>query len=125
VLRLKRQRDIEPVVWQKPRGAIRPFHQRYGAFGCIVETEFGQLTRPRQPIEIGVHNREARQGIGLRQCKGRAWHLHRVVAGEIADQCASKSGLACAQIARQRDQIAGFEDSSDVRHQSVSRGFVG
>ena len=75
----------------------------------VVEAELGELGRPGQPVEIGVHQREARQLIGLHQGEGRARHFDRLVAGEMADQGAGESGLAGAEIAGQRDQVAGLE----------------
>ena len=66
-LRRQRKRDVEPVRRQKSGGAVGPFHQHHRVFGQIVEAELGELGRARQPVEIGVDQREARQLIGLDQ----------------------------------------------------------
>ena len=75
----------------------------------------------RQPVEIGMHERETRQLVGLHQREGRARHLDAVVAGEIADQRARERGLAGAEIAGQRHQVAGLERSGDVHRRSRTR----
>ena len=63
----------------------------------------------RNPIEVGMNQREARQFIVLHKRESRAWHLDGLVAGEVADQRAREGGFAGAKIARQRHQIAGLE----------------
>ena len=112
--------DVEPVGRQKSGGAVRPFHHHHRAVGQIVEAEFGEFGGAGQPVEIGVNQREARQLIGLNESEGRARHFDRVVAGEIADQRAREGRLAGAEIARQRDQIAGFERGGDVDHEALA-----
>ena len=41
----------------------------------------------------------------------------RFVAGDVADEGAREGGLAGAEIARQRDQVAGLDQPGDVGHQ--------
>ena len=113
-LRRQREGDVEAVGRQESGGAVGPFHQHHGAVGQIVEAEFGELGRARQPVEIGMNEREARQLVALHQSEGRARHLDRVVAREVADQRARESGLAGAEVARQRHEIAGLERGGDV-----------
>ena len=113
----QRQCDVEPVGRQEARGAVGPFQQRHGAVGHVLEAEFGELARPRQTVEIGMHQRKSRQLVGLHQREGRARHLDRGVAGELADERAGKCGLAGAEIAGQRDQVTGFDGCGDVHHQ--------
>ena len=57
-----------------------------------------------------MHDGEARQRVGLHESEGRAWHIEPLVAGEMADQCARKCGLAGPEIARERDEVAGFQN---------------
>ena len=66
-----------------------------------------------------MHQRKPRQLVGLHQREGRARHLDRLVVGEIADQRAGERGLAGAEIARQRDQVAGLERGGDVDRQPL------
>ena len=71
-----------------------------------------------------MNEREARQLVGLHQGEGRARHLDRLVAGEIADQRARESRFAGAEIARQRHEIAGFERGGDVGREALRRLLV-
>ena len=66
-LRRQREGDVETVGRQEAGGAVGPFQQHHGAVGQIVEAELGEFRRARQPVEIGVHHREARQLVGLHQ----------------------------------------------------------
>ncbi len=91
----------------------------------VIEAELGQFRRPRQPVEVGMHQVEARQLIGLHQREGRARHFHGLVAGEMADQGAREGGLAGAEIAGQRDQVARLDQAGDVGHQAARGLFVG
>ena len=97
---VEREGDVEAVGRQEAGGAIGPFQQHHGAIGQIVEAELGKLGRAREPVEIGMNEREARKLVGLHQGEGRARHLDRIVAGEIADERAREGGLAGAEIAR-------------------------
>jgi hypothetical protein len=60
VLRCQCQRDVEPIGGQKSGGAVRPFQQRHRVLRDVVEAEFGKLIGSRQPVEISMHQREAR-----------------------------------------------------------------
>ena len=64
-LRRQREGDVEAVGRQKAGGAIGPFQQHHGAVGQIVEAELGEFGRARQPVEIGMNEREARQLVAL------------------------------------------------------------
>ena len=55
-----------------------------------------------------------RQFVGLHEREGRAWHFDRGIAGEIANERAGERCLARAEIARERNQIAGLERVGDV-----------
>ena len=113
-LRLQRERDVETVRRQEAGGAVRPFQQHDGLLGQIVEAKLGELARTLQPVQVGVHHREARQVVGLHQREGRARHRDVRIVGEIADHGAGEGGLAGAEIAGQRHQIAGLERRRDV-----------
>ena len=65
-------------------------------------------------VEVGMDQRKRRQVVALRQREGRARHFQRVVVGEIADHGARRGGLAGAEIAGQRDDVA--------RRRSAARG---
>ena len=114
----ERERDVEPVRRQKPRRAVRPFDQHDGVFRQVVEAEFGQLGGARQAVEVGMHHRKLRQIVGLHQREGRARHLDGLVAREIADQRAREHGLAGAEVARERDEVAGLQRIGDVDHEA-------
>ena len=123
-LRRQRKGDVETAGRQQAGGAVGPFQQHHGAVGQIVEAELGQFRGARQPVQIGMHQREARQLIGLDEGEGRARHFDAVVAGQIADQRAGKGGLAGAEIAGQRHQIAGLERAGDIGHEGGQRRLV-
>ena len=123
-MRRERERDVEPVGRQtRPRrGPAIPAAPR--PLGWLVEAELGKLARVRHAIEVGMHHREARQLVGLHQREGRARHLDRGIVGEMADQRARERGLAGAEIARQRDEIAGLEHGRDVDREALRRALV-
>ena len=75
-------------------------------------------------LPVGVQQRVRWQVVLLRQRKRRARHLDRVVTGEVADHGAGGCGLAGAEVARQRDDIAGPDQQREVGHQVTSRRFV-
>ena len=116
-LRRQRQRHVDAVGRQEAGGAVGPLHHHDGVFRQIVEAELGQLRRSRHAVEVGMHHREARQLVDLHQREGRARHLDRLVVSEIADHRARECGLAGAEIAGQRQHVAGFERGCDVHHQ--------
>jgi hypothetical protein len=72
-----------------------------------------------------MQQRKCRQVIALNQSEGRARHFQRLVVGEIADHCACRRGLARAEIAGQRDDIARADQQREVGHQMRGRGLVG
>ena len=125
VLRRQREGDVEPVGGEKSGGAVGPFQEDHATLGDIREAEFGELGRPRQPVEIGMHHGKTRQLVGLHQRERRARHFDGFIAGEMADERAGKGGLAGAEIAGQRDQVAGFDQRGDVEHQSMRCPLVG
>jgi hypothetical protein len=118
-LRRERERDVEPVRRQEAGRAIRPFHHRHGAFGQVVEAELLQFARRVEPVEVGMHHREARQFVDLHQREGRARHLYHGIAGEMADHGTGEGGLAGAEVARQRDQVAGLQRRRDVGDEAL------
>ena len=120
----KRKRYVEAIGWQKSGGAIRPFHEHDSARRQIIEAEFAEFGRARKPVEIRVHQDEARQLVGLHQREGRTWHFDGLIAGEVADQRARERGLAGAQIAGQRHQIAGLERERDLGRKPRRRPFA-
>src|SRR5882757_7248510 len=71
-----------------------------------------------------MQQRKRRQIVALHQGESRARHFQRLVAGEIADHCACRRGLAGAEIPRQRNDIAGADQQRQIGHQLCGRGFV-
>ena len=61
-----------------------------------------------------MHHLKPRQLVGLHEREGRARHLGGFVLGEVTDQGAREGGLAGAEIARQRDHVAGPQRIGDV-----------
>ena len=119
----ERERDVEPVRRQEAVGAVGPFQQHDRALGQVVEAELGELRRAREPVEVGVDHGKSRQVVDLHQGEGRAWHFERPVACKMADHGARERGLAGAEIARERDQVARLERAGDVDHQPA-RGLL-
>ena len=124
LLRHQGERDVEAIGRQESRRAVGPFEQHHGVFRQIVETELRKLARSRQPVEIGMDQRKARQIVILHQREGRARNGDDGVFREIADQRARERRLAGAEIARQRDEIAGLERIGDVGREPRRRLLV-
>ena len=80
-----RERDVEPIGWQRAGGAVRPFQQNDRRLGQIVEAELREFGCAAEPVEIGVDEGEARQLVILNEREGRARHLDGFVAGEQAN----------------------------------------
>ena len=115
--------DVDAIFGQRIGRALRPFDQRQRALRQRRQSDFLQLARIIDAIEIGVDKRK-RQIVALRQREGRARHFERVVVGEIADHGARRRGLAGAEIARQRDDVAGADQQREVGHQMRRRRLV-
>ena len=113
----ERERDVEPVGRQEAGGAVRPFDQHDGVLRQVVEAELGEFGRARQAVEVGMHHRKLRQVVGLHQREGRARHLDRRIVREVADERAREHGLAGAEVARERDQVARLQRIGDVDHE--------
>ncbi len=113
----ERERDVEPVRRQRVGRPVRPFDHDDSVLRQIVEAELGHFGGARQAVEIGVHQRKLRQIVGLHQREGRARHLDRFVAREIANECAHERSLAGAEIARKGNDVTGLERARDVDHQ--------
>ena len=75
-------------------------------------------------VEVGMDQRKRRQFVGLRERESRARHFQLIVGGEIADHRARRGGLAGAEIARQRDDVAGADQQREIGHQMRGRGLV-
>ena len=123
-MRRERERDIEPVSRERIRGAVRPFEQHHRGVRRLVDAELGKLARMGDAIEIGVHHGEPRQHVGLHQGEGRTRHLQRGIFGEMADQRARERGLAGAEVARERDQVARLQHRRDVDGEALRRALV-
>ncbi len=123
-LRRQREGDVEAVRRQQARRAVRPFQQHDAALRQIVEAELGKFRTAGEPVEIGMHQQKARQLVILHQREGRARHLDRVVAGEVTDQRPRERGLAGAEIAGQRHQIAAVQQSGYLSCEARGIGFA-
>src|SRR5262245_23179580 len=121
----KRERNVEPIGRQKAIRAVRPFEQHHRALGQVVEAELGELRRSRQAVEVGMDQWKLWQLVDLHQREGRARHLDRRVAGEIADERAHERGLAGPEIARERDEVAGFQRIGDVDGEPAGGVLIG
>ena len=64
-----------------------------------------------------MHDRKLRQVVGLHQREGRARHLDRRIARQIADKRPREHRLAGAEVARERDEVARLQCVGDVDHQ--------
>ena len=117
--------DVDAVGRQLVAGALRPFDQRDRAFGQRRQADLLQLGGVADAIEVGVQQRQGGQVVALRQRKRRARHFDRVVVGEIADHGPRRRGLARAQVARQRDDVAGRGQQREIGHQLRGRRLVG
>ena len=86
-------------------GALRPFDQRHTMLQHLVEAEFIQLFRRRQPVEVEMMHRHPRL-VRLNQREGRARHLKVRLAGQRPDQAARQRRLAGAKVAGKCEHIA-------------------
>src|SRR5947207_3729929 len=86
----QRESNVKAIWRQRSAGPIRPFHQNDSALRQVLETEFGELGRAGQPIEVGMSDAEARQFVDLHQSESRAGHLDGFVAGEMANERAGE-----------------------------------
>ena len=64
-------------------------------------------------------------GIGLDQREGRARHFQRGIVGERADEGAGEGGLAGAEPAGERHDVARREAGGDVLGEGGGRRLVG
>src|SRR6185369_3976827 len=108
--------DVDAIFGQRVGRAFRPFDQRQRVLRQRRQSDFLQLARIIDAIEIGVNNRK-RQIVALRQRECRAWHFQHGIVGEIADHGARRRGLARAEVARERDDIARADQQREVGHQ--------
>ncbi len=116
--------DIDAIGRQRTGGALRPFDQRQGCFRQRRQADLLEFGGIVDAIKVGVNQRERRQVVGLRKREGRARNLQRLVAGEIADHGAGRRGLAGAEVAGQRDDVAGADQQREIGHQMRGRGLV-
>ena len=95
------------------------------AFSAASSTPSSAARSPAPTrIQVGMHHGEARQRIGLHQREGRARHVERLVVRKMPDQRARERGLAGAEVARQRDEIARLEDRREVDREPARRELV-
>ncbi len=95
-----------------------PLRQRF------VEAEFVQLGWRRQAVEVEMLHRHARV-VGLHQREGRARHFEGRVVGQRPDQRPGQRRLAGAEIALQRQHVAGAQRHGEILAEPCGRGLVG
>ena len=121
----QRERDVQPVGRQDARRAIGPFDQHHRAFRQIVETEFREISRSGEPVEVDMHQCKLRQVVALHQRERRAWHFHQRIARQITDERTCEGGLASSEIARERNGIATLQRIGDVDRKPLRRMLAG
>ena len=117
------EHDLQPVGGEGWAGAVGPFHQSQRVVGGFLPADLLQLVGAAHAIEVGVDHVEPVEFVGLQQRVGRARHFERGVAGEGADERPRQGRLAGAEIAGQRDEIAGLEAQRQVTRQLL-RGLL-
>jgi hypothetical protein len=110
----QRECDLEAVGGQHFGGTVRPFEQDHRVLRRFIDPKLGELARVAHAIEVGMHDGEARQRIGLHQREGRARHVERVIGGKMPDQRTRKRGLARPEIPGECDEVARLEHRRDV-----------
>src|SRR5262245_1073071 len=98
--------NVEAILRQPRRGALRPLDNDRAFAESIIETELLELVR-LHAIEVAMAEREVRQLVTLYQRESRARHFGR--AAEPGDERAREGRLAGAERPRELDDIAGFE----------------
>jgi hypothetical protein len=123
-LRRHGESDVETVGRQETGGAVRPFQQHQRFLRQVVEAKLRQLGRVRDAVKIGMDDGQARQIVGLDQRKGRAGDFDTLIAREVADQRPGERGLACAEIAGERDQVSWLQADRDFAHEAAGRRLI-
>jgi hypothetical protein len=95
-------KGVRPKQASKP---LRPFDNKRRIRPRLIQGEFGQLLRIFDPIEVHMPQRNAKVLIGLDDREGRAGNV--ASEAEAAKKASSESGLARAEIAVERDHVAG------------------
>ncbi len=113
MLRRQREGDVDAVGRQPVAGAVRPFHQHDALLGRSSKPEFGEFVRTGEPVEIGMHQREARQVVGLHQRESRARHRDRRIASRDARISARANVVLPAP--RSPDSVTKSPGSSALR----------
>ena len=90
---------------------------------CLGEAELVELGRRADAVEIEMRDRQPCL-IGLHEREGRARHVERGVAGQRPHQRARQRGLAGAEIALQRDDVAGTKRGGDVLAEQRGRFLI-
>jgi hypothetical protein len=120
------QRHLEPVVRQFAGQPVGPFHQRDVGFGELVEPGLGELARIVQAVEVEVGHGNAGIVVGLDQREGRARHLEAfALRAQRLDEGAGERRLAAAEIAADRQAVAGAHEQRKLARQGRRRGLVG
>ena len=96
-------------IGQKPRAQPlgpfddHPIRQR------LVPAQFSQFGVALQPPQVEMMHGADAGGVALHQAEAGAWHIHRRVVREMAQQGAGKGGFSGPQPARQQQRVAGRE----------------
>src|SRR5205823_12617730 len=80
-----------------------------------------EFPRIGNPVEVGMDHGKARQRVTLHQRERRARHFEPLIPGEMPDQRACERRLSGAEIAGERDEIAGREHGGDIRREPARR----
>ena len=120
------EHDVEPASGRQPGpGAVGPFDQRDQPLDILDQADVVELVGRADAVEIGMEHGPARCLVALQQGEGRARRLELRVLGELAQDGAGEQGLAGAEMAGERDDVAGLQDRGEIAGERDGRGLVG
>ena len=113
--------DIEAIAGEPPAQPVRPFDDPQRIAAGVAETDLLHLVGVLQAIEIIVLDPAARALVGLQQREGRARDLDSGIVDEGTNQRARQRRLAGAQLAVERQRIAGPHRQGQQHRQTLDR----
>ena len=109
---------------QAGAGAFRPFDQRDAVGHRLVEAEFVELTRVREPVEVEMMHRDTGR-IALDDREGRARNVEVGRIRHRAYEAAGERRLACPQVAAEGEDVAGPRRRREILSKPRRCGIIG
>ena len=114
---------IQAIGRQHVGDSVGPFDHADSPRERILDAELPDLFGRLEPVKVEMIDHGRRRGIGLHQSESRARHL--VLDAQGPQKSSREDRFAGAQVAPQRDHVAGFDTARDPAAEGGRRGFVG